>query len=106
MSGSLVLILYFNLQLRIPAIDSSLFNHEIGDMYVVIFRAQTHNLDSEYFATADHLREIAKTKYGCLEFVSVSEGDEEITLSYWSSLEQIQAWRQDPVHHCAQQTGK
>ena len=103
MSG---LLLQWNLQPQTTSIDSRLNHNEIVSMYVVIFRAKTKNLDDEYFSTAERLRELARTQYGCLEFVSVCEGDEEITLSYWSSLEQIQAWRKAPEHQDAQKAGK
>ena len=83
-----------------------LHNYVIWIMYVVIFRAKTHHLDEEYYATAERLREKAKMQYGCLEFVSVSEDDEEITMSYWSSLEQIHAWQKDTEHLAAQKVGK
>ena len=67
-------------------------------MYIVIFRARTQDLNQAYYETANHLREIAMEKYGCIEFVSVTENDEEITLSYWPDLEAIQNWKKDPEH--------
>ena len=75
-------------------------------MYAVIFRAKINELDDEYLEMACHMRELAKTDYGCVEFVAVSEGDEEIAISYWNTLEQIDAWKQDPQHRVAQELGR
>lgn len=75
-------------------------------MYAVIFKATTANLDDEYFRTAEELRDLAFTKYGCLDFVSVTEGDEEIAISYWKTMQQIREWKNDPVHRLAQQVGR
>ena len=74
-------------------------------MYAVIFKATTKNLDDEYFRTAEKLRELAFNKYGCLDFVAVTEGDEEITISYWETMQQIHNWKNDPEHRFAQQAG-
>ena len=75
-------------------------------MYVVIFRARIHKLDVEYSATAQRLRDLALTEFGCVEFISLSQVEEEITLSYWNSLEDIQRWKQHPDHRAAQQLGR
>ena len=75
-------------------------------MYAVIFRADIKALDDEYEATAVALRELAISQYGCVEFVSQSDGESEIAISYWQSEAAITAWRADPVHRQAQQRGK
>lgn len=75
-------------------------------MYAVIFRATTKNLDQEYYATAESLRDLALSKYGCLDFVSVAEKDQEITISYWENQEQIKRWKADPQHAQAQARGR
>lgn len=74
--------------------------------YAVIFRAEINQLDAEYSATATRLRELALSKYGCLEFVASSEGNLEIAISYWSALDHIRAWKSDPGHQQAQVLGK
>jgi len=56
-------------------------------MYAVIFRAKTKELDETYFETAKRMRELALNEYGCLEFTAVTEGVNEIVISYWDSLE-------------------
>ena len=58
-------------------------------MYAVIFRATAKQLDEEYNQTAARMRELAKRKYGCVEFVSVQEGDQEIAISYWRSEQEM-----------------
>jgi len=71
-------------------------------MYVVIFRATIAEFDDEYFKTAERLKELAFDKYGCQDFASASEGDEEIAISYWESEQQILDWKSDPEHKRAQ----
>ena len=75
-------------------------------MYAVIFRATIRHLDSAYSDMASQLRQLALDRYGCLEFTAVTEGEQEIAISYWSDLEQIKRWKQDPLHLQAQQLGK
>ncbi|MCW8857551.1 MAG: antibiotic biosynthesis monooxygenase [Kangiella sp.] len=75
-------------------------------MYVVIFKAKVRQFDEQYSEMADRMRELALTEFGCLEFNAVTEGDQEIALSYWPSEEHIKAWKQHPEHLAAQQLGK
>ena len=75
-------------------------------MYAVIFQAQINQLDHTYTTTAARMRELATSQYGCVEFTSVTEGDKEISISYWQSLEQIQKWKQDEEHIQAQAMGR
>lgn len=74
-------------------------------MYAVIFRATFADLDEEYRTSAERMRDLAFSKYGCIDFVSVREGDHEITISYWENEEQIKKWRSDPEHSEAQKLG-
>ncbi|MGY8869875.1 MAG: antibiotic biosynthesis monooxygenase family protein [Pseudomonadales bacterium] len=75
-------------------------------MYVVIFRAKTRELDNEYFVVANKMREIAIEQFGCLEFTAVTEGSNEIALSYWPNEESIRAWKSHAEHKVAQQLGR
>lgn len=85
-------------------------------MYAVIFRAEindalidgalTDGLGDSYSDMAQQLRELALQEYGCVEFTSVTEGKDEISISYWESLEQIKNWKQDPKHLVAQDLGR
>ena len=75
-------------------------------MYAVIFRATIRQLNEHYAETAAQMRDLAQRKYGCTGFVSLCEGQEEISISYWPTLEQIHAWQHDPEHLQAQARGK
>jgi heme-degrading monooxygenase HmoA len=74
-------------------------------MYAIIFKAKTKKLDEEYFSMAKRMRELAMSEYGCLEFTAVTEGSEEIAISYWDSLEEITKWKQNSEHLVAQKLG-
>ena len=75
-------------------------------MFVVIFRAQARDLDADYAATATLLRELALTRFGCIEFCAATEGDQEIALSYWPDEASIHAWKQQADHLMAQRLGR
>jgi len=75
-------------------------------MYAVIFRAEIKRFDQSYSDMAARMRELAKSKYGCNEFTALTEGNHEISISYWDSEEQIIAWKQDPEHKLAQELGR
>lgn len=75
-------------------------------MYAVIFKAEFAAPDDEYEAMAIRLRDLAMDKYGCSEFIAHTEGHKELAISYWDSQEQIQAWKQDPLHQEAQRKGR
>ncbi|HWR95290.1 MAG TPA: antibiotic biosynthesis monooxygenase [Arenimonas sp.] len=75
-------------------------------MFVVIFRARVRKLDDEYARVAARMRELAIAEFGCIEFHAVSEGVEEVALSYWPDEESIRRWRNHPEHLLAQQTGR
>ncbi|MBE9549890.1 MAG: antibiotic biosynthesis monooxygenase [Proteobacteria bacterium] len=71
-------------------------------MYIVVFTAELIDPGGHYFAMAEKLRKLAFDDYGCLGFEAVCEGKVEIAVSRWDSLEDIQRWKQDPVHQSAQ----
>ena len=75
-------------------------------MYAVIFKATVAEFDDEYFRVAERLKDLAFKKYGCQDFVSVTEGDEEIAISYWQTEQQIRDWKNDPEHRLAQAKGR
>ena len=75
-------------------------------MYAVIFRACTGAQDDGYDETVKKMRELAFSEYGCLEFVAVTEGNQEIAISYWQDQESIRRWREDAAHRQAQELGK
>ncbi|MDH5718347.1 MAG: antibiotic biosynthesis monooxygenase [Spirochaetia bacterium] len=71
-------------------------------MYSVIFKAVVKKKDNEYLETAKSLRNLAVLKYGCIDIFSLSENNTQVTISYWSSLEDIKNWKNDPEHVIAQ----
>lgn len=75
-------------------------------MYAVIFRAIVSRRDEEYAATAEKLRDLALNEYGCQDFVSCSEGDEEVAVSYWEDEAQIVAWKRNVEHRLAQSAAR
>lgn len=75
-------------------------------MYAVIFKAKINILDEAYSKTASRMRELAINEYGCCEFISVMEGDQEISISYWKELGDIIKWKQNIEHIAAQKLGK
>ena len=52
---------------------------------------------------AARMRELAQTEYGCVGFTAVTQGDSEVPISYWETLEQIRSWKQEPEHRIAQE---
>ncbi|MEZ5502714.1 MAG: hypothetical protein R3E50_08660 [Halioglobus sp.] len=72
-------------------------------MYAVIFRARIRELDDEYAATAQRMRDLAIAEYGCVEFFAVTEGAEEVAISYWETEEQMRAWKANAEHLVAQE---
>lgn len=75
-------------------------------MYAVIFTATIKEIDDEYVDIAGKMESLAMGKYGCIDLISVTEGNSEITISYWPDLASIEAWKNDPEHINAQRRGK
>ena len=75
-------------------------------MVVVIFRARTRTLDDEYLRVAARMRELALGQFGCLEFAAVTQGSDEVALSYWSDEASVSAWKAHAEHVLAQQLGR
>ena len=75
-------------------------------MFVVIFRARVRAFDAEYATVASRMRALALEEFGCIEFHAVTEGPNEVALSYWPSQEAIRAWKAHPEHALAQKAGR
>ncbi|HHC73726.1 MAG TPA: antibiotic biosynthesis monooxygenase [Thiothrix sp.] len=75
-------------------------------MYAVIFKAEINKLDANYFDMASRMRDLAINQYGCKAFTSVTEGTQEIAISYWEEQKQITQWKQDADHLAAQALGQ
>lgn len=75
-------------------------------MFAVIFRAKTGMQDDEYVRTVSRMRELAFEKYGCIDFIAVTENDQEIAISYWATEDAIVKWKSDAEHCLAQKFGR
>ncbi|MBK9442262.1 MAG: antibiotic biosynthesis monooxygenase [Comamonadaceae bacterium] len=75
-------------------------------MIVVIFRAKTRQLGADYAVIAARMRELALRQFGCLAFDAVTQGQEEIALSYWPDEASVHAWKSHAEHVLAQQLGR
>jgi len=75
-------------------------------MFAVIFRAKPGVQDDEYSKTVSKMRDLAFEKYGCIDFVAATEGDQEIAISYWQSEQAIREWKSDAEHALAQEVGR
>lgn len=75
-------------------------------MYAVIFKAVVKQFDQQYEDMLVELRALSVNKYGCIDIQSVTEGENEVTISYWNSLDDIKKWKQDDRHMTAQRLGK
>ncbi len=75
-------------------------------MFAVIFKAKTGKLDPQYSETVAAMRELAFNEYNCQDFLAVTEGDQEIAISYWLSESDIKNWHNDSRHAVAQKLGK
>lgn len=75
--------------------------------YAVIFSSQRTPQDNGYAEMADRMVELAAAQPGFLGVESARGADGfGITISYWSSLEAIAAWRSHAEHRVAQEMGK
>ncbi len=75
-------------------------------MFAVIFRATVGNQDTEYGKMALELRKLAFETHGCLDFTAVTEGNQEVAISYWESESAIKKWKDNAVHLVAQELGQ
>lgn len=76
--------------------------------YAVIFASQrTSHGEEEYAATANRMEQLAAQQPGYLGIESVHDADGRgITISYWESLDSVEAWRAHAEHLLAQQSGR
>jgi heme-degrading monooxygenase HmoA len=74
--------------------------------YAVIFTSTRTAVDEGYGAMADRMVELASQQPGFLGVESTRGADGlGITVSYWTSLEAIAAWKATSEHRVAQATG-
>jgi heme-degrading monooxygenase HmoA len=74
--------------------------------YAVIFSSQ-HIGGADYASTAMRMFELAAKQPGYIGVESTTGADGfGITVSYWSSLEAISAWRKETEHTAARERGR
>jgi heme-degrading monooxygenase HmoA len=73
--------------------------------YAVIFTSIRNDAANGYTETAREMVELASTQPGFLGYESARE-EIGISVSYWSSLEAIAAWKENLAHRCAQGRAK
>jgi heme-degrading monooxygenase HmoA len=74
--------------------------------YAVIFTSLRSG-DEGYAETSERMNELAREQPGFLGIESVHGDDGAgITVSYWTDLESIRAWKANAEHRVAQQRGK
>jgi heme-degrading monooxygenase HmoA len=76
--------------------------------YAVIFSSvRNSGEDDGYERMAQAMSELASRQPGFLGYESVRDlSGKGITVSYWSTLEAIQQWRENSEHRVAQERGK
>ena len=73
--------------------------------YAVIFYSRRTDGDRGYGKMSDKMVELATQQKGFLGVESARDEELGITVSYWDSLESIQAWKEHSVHRVAQEKG-
>lgn len=75
--------------------------------YAVVFTSQRTDGDNGYAAMAERMEALAAQQPGFLGLESVRGADGlGITVSYWTSLEAIRAWKEQVEHREAQRLGR
>jgi heme-degrading monooxygenase HmoA len=75
-------------------------------MFAVIFQAKMKKIDDEYANVAERMRHLALSEFGCIKFSALTEGVNEIAISYWPNEEKILAWKRYSEHLIAQELGR
>ena len=87
--------------------QTDLANTPAPPYFAVIFTSRHAPGDDGYSAMAERMQELASQQPGCLGVESVRGADGiGITVSYWSSLESIRAWKAVGEHRTAQELGR
>ncbi|QCR32481.1 antibiotic biosynthesis monooxygenase [Lysinibacillus sp. SGAir0095] len=73
--------------------------------YAVIFSSRRTDGDRGYGKMSDKMVELATQQKGFLGVESARDEELGITVSYWDSLESIQAWKEHSLHSVAQEKG-
>lgn len=73
--------------------------------YAVIFTSVRTEGDNGYGETAKRMLELASKQPGFIGFETARQ-EIGISVSYWSSVEAIKAWKEDAIHRQAQSRAK
>ncbi|MCB1755624.1 MAG: antibiotic biosynthesis monooxygenase [Gammaproteobacteria bacterium] len=84
---------------------STIANTPKPPYYAVIFTSHRTDGDHGYGEMASRMVELASTQPGFLGLESARE-DVGITVSYWSDLDSIKAWKKNAEHQAAQKKGR
>ena len=74
--------------------------------YAVIFTAKQSDNTEGYEAMVKQMNDFVKTQKGFIGADSVSQNKNEITVSYWDTMEDIRAWSMNERHVAAKKGGK
>lgn len=74
--------------------------------YAVIFVSRRSDHLDGYPEMDEKTTELAMQQEGFLGYENIKSGNEGIFISYWASMESIDAWRKHPVHLEAKEKGK
>ncbi|ULT59245.1 antibiotic biosynthesis monooxygenase [Neobacillus drentensis] len=74
--------------------------------YAVIFTSGRTDGDKGYGKMSKTMEELALIQPGFIGMESARDSQLGITVSYWESVEAIEAWKNHAVHRLAQQKGK
>ncbi|MCU0360137.1 MAG: antibiotic biosynthesis monooxygenase [Bacteroidia bacterium] len=77
-----------------------------SDFYAVIFSSEKTNTLEGYVEMDELTMNLVKEQSGYLGFESLSNANKTIFISYWDSLESIQAWRIHSTHQMAKAQAK
>ena len=74
--------------------------------YAVIFTAKQSDNTEGYEEMVKKMNAFVKSQKGFISFENVADNQNEISVSYWESMEDIRAWSMNERHQEAQKGGK
>ena len=76
------------------------------DAYAVIFSSELSDNTEDYAEAAARMETLAQAQPGFLGIHTVRQGNQGVSVSYWSDLTAIRAWRSQSEHLLAQERGR
>lgn len=74
--------------------------------YAAVFTSVRSDIDEGYYDMNNALLSEISKMHGYLGHESARENNLGITVSYWSDLESLKNWRNQPLHKTAQRSGR